>query len=92
MIAFRLKSDMHDAARVMARELKTIHYAFSLGHQRSIIVHLDTAEMNATFQLDGTQLEDYRAFAGDGIFRLSIGLEAAEDLIADLDQALRAPA
>lgn len=92
MIAFRLRGDMHDAARVMARELKTIHYAFSLGHQRSIIVHLDTAEMNATFQLDGTQLEDYKAFAGDGIFRLSIGLEAAEDLIADLGQALRTPA
>jgi cystathionine gamma-synthase len=91
MISFRLQGDMHAAARVLARELKTIHYAFSLGHQRSIVVHLDTAEMVAsTFQLDGAQLEDYRAFAGDGIFRLSIGLEAAEDLVADLDQALRA--
>jgi methionine-gamma-lyase len=90
MIAFRIKGDMHDAARVMARELKVIHYAFSLGHQRSIVVHLDTAEMMAsTFHLEGTQLADYRAFAGDGIFRLSIGLEAAEDLIADLDQVLR---
>ncbi|HYO72353.1 MAG TPA: hypothetical protein VEU33_40410 [Archangium sp.] len=32
--------------------------------------------------------ERYRAWAGDGIFRLSIGLEAPEDLIRDLDQAL----
>jgi cystathionine beta-lyase/cystathionine gamma-synthase len=27
-------------------------------------------------------------YAGDGIFRLSAGLEDAEDLIDDLDQAL----
>ena len=47
--------------------------AFSLGHQRSIIVHLDTAEMMAsTFQLEGAQLEDYRAFAGDSIASRSV--------------------
>ena len=30
----------------------------------------------------------YRAYAGDGLFRLSVGLEDAADIIADLDQAL----
>jgi cystathionine beta-lyase/cystathionine gamma-synthase len=30
-----------------------------------------------------------QAGIGDGLLRLSIGLEAPEDLIADLDQALR---
>ena len=44
--------------------------------------------MDSSFKLTGAQLESYRAFAGDGIFRLSIGLEDAEDLIADLDRAL----
>lgn len=89
MIAFRLKRDMKEAAERLARDMKIIHYAFSLGHQRSIVVYLDTAEMMAsTFHLEGGQLESYREFAGDGIFRFSIGLEAAEDLIADLDQAL----
>ncbi|MBX9458462.1 MAG: aminotransferase class I/II-fold pyridoxal phosphate-dependent enzyme [Rhizobium sp.] len=92
MIAFRLKGDMQDAARRMAGRLKVVHYAFSLGHQRSIVVYLDTQEMmDSTFHLEGRQLEDYRAFAGDGIFRLSVGLEAAEDLMADLDQALVMP-
>jgi O-acetylhomoserine/O-acetylserine sulfhydrylase-like pyridoxal-dependent enzyme len=31
----------------------------------------------------------YRAYAGDGVIRLSIRLEAVDDLIGDVDQALR---
>jgi cystathionine gamma-synthase len=77
-------------ARQLALQLKVAHYAFSLGHQRSLVVLLDTDEMmTSTYGLTGSQMEDYRAFAGDGVFRLSVGLEAPEDLIADLDQALR---
>jgi methionine-gamma-lyase len=34
------------------------------------------------------QLDFWKAFAGDGIFRLSSGLEDADDLIADPEQAL----
>lgn len=72
-----------------ASKLRVAHYAFSLGHQRSIVVLLDTVEMmNSTYCLQGAQLADYRAFAGDGVFRLSIGLESVDDLIEDLDQAL----
>ena len=72
-----------------AERLKVAHYAFSLGHQRSIVVLLDTQEMmTSTYQLAGDELEDYRRFAGDGLFRLSVGLEAPDDLIDDLDQAL----
>ena len=44
--------------------------------------------MASTFRLAGNQLADYRAHAGDGLFRLSIGLEAKADILADLDQAL----
>lgn len=93
MIAFQVKGDINAAAQDLAARLRIIHYAFSLGHQRSIVVLLATAEMmTSTFHLEGRQLEDYRAFAGDGIFRLSIGLEKHDDLIADLDQALRGSA
>jgi methionine-gamma-lyase len=35
------------------------------------------------------QLDSWKAFAGDGIFRLSVGLEDADDIIADLEQALK---
>ena len=76
-------------ARQLAARLQVMHYAFSLGHQRSIIVMLDTADMTqGSYALTPDQLTDYRAYAGDGGFRLSIGLEAPDDLIRDLDQAL----
>ncbi|HOW19843.1 MAG TPA: PLP-dependent transferase, partial [Phycisphaerae bacterium] len=41
-----------------------------------------------SFQLDAEHLRRYREYAGDGVFRLSVGLEDPEDLCADLDQAL----
>lgn len=88
MIAFQVADPARMAQRLSER-LRIVHYAFSLGHQRSIVVLLDTKEMmSSTYQLEGEALEDYRRFAGEGVFRLSIGLEAADDLIGDLDQAL----
>jgi methionine-gamma-lyase len=33
-------------------------------------------------------LASWKEFAGDGLFRVSIGLEDADDLIKDLEQAL----
>lgn len=76
-------------AQQMIDRLEVIHYAVSLGHHRSLIFWMGTdGLMDTSFHLQGAQLEDYRAYAGDGIFRLSVGLEDAEDLIADLDRAL----
>lgn len=83
-------ADPQAMARQLSERLKVAHYAFSLGHQRSIVVLLDTAEMMASsYQLEGAQFEDYRNYAGEGVFRLSVGLEDYADLRADLDQALR---
>lgn len=88
MLTFQVRNPQA-MARQLAERLGVIHYAFSLGHQRSIVVLLDTAEMMAsTYRLTGTALEDYRDWAGEGVFRLSVGLEATADLIADLDFAL----
>jgi methionine-gamma-lyase len=88
MIFFQT-ADPAAMARQVAARLHVLHYAFSLGHQRSIIVMLDTADMmQGSYALAPDQLADYRSYAGDGGFRLSIGLEAANDLIRDLDQAL----
>ncbi|PDT37087.1 MULTISPECIES: trans-sulfuration enzyme family protein [Sinorhizobium] len=82
--------DPQKIAVQFAERLRVVHYAFSLGHQRSIAVLLDTNEMmKSTYGLQGAQLDDYRAFAGDGVFRLSVGLEFVEDMIDDLDRALR---
>ena len=76
-------------AQRMANELEVIHFAVSLGHHRSLIYWIDTDEiMASSFKLDGAQLAGYREFAGDGVFRLSVGLEDAEDLCRDLDRVL----
>ncbi len=76
-------------AERLAQRLRLVHYAFSIGHQRSLIVLLQTADMmRSTYGLQGEALADYRRYAGDGVFRLSIGLESPADLIADLAQAL----
>ncbi|MEM1277826.1 MAG: PLP-dependent aspartate aminotransferase family protein [Pseudomonadota bacterium] len=77
------------AAERAAAELALVHYAVSLGHHRSLICYLPSADMVASsFNLEGAQAEAYRAWAGHGIFRLSIGLEDADDIIADLDRVL----
>ena len=76
-------------AQQMIDNLKIVHYAVSLGHHRSLIFWMGTeALMETSFRLAGAQLESYRDYAGDGVFRLSIGLEDPEDLIADLAQVL----
>lgn len=91
MIAFQVGgvADGERIARDMIEKLQIIHYAVSLGHHRSLIFWMETAGlMQTSFRLEGPQAESYRAFAGDGIFRLSVGLEDAHDIIADLDQVL----
>ena len=76
-------------AQKMIDQLEIIHYAVSLGHHRSLIFWMGTeALMETSFRLEGKKLESYRAFAGDGVFRLSVGLEDSEDLIADLARVL----
>lgn len=84
MIAFRVKSP-ETVARKMMEKLKTIHYAVSLGHHRSLIFLMDTEDLiKSSFRLTGAELEKYRDLAGDGLFRLSVGLEDSQDLIDDL--------
>lgn len=91
MISFQVGDTARSEAMAqkMIDGLEVIHYAVSLGHHRSLIFWMGTdALMETSFRLEGAQLESYRAFAGDGVFRLSVGLEDAEDLIADLAQVL----
>ncbi len=79
-----------EMARKFAEKLQIIHYAVSLGHHRSLIFYMDSENLQQTsFRLStSAQLDSWDKFAGEGIFRLSVGLEDADDLIADLEQAL----
>ena len=90
MIIFQVRQ-LDALALRMAHESEVFDYAFSIGHQRSLVVLLKTQDLlRSTFALDAAQLADYRRYAGDGVLRLSIGLENTQDLIDDLDHALRA--
>ena len=89
MIVFQVRNP-DDVALRLAQESNTFDYAFSIGHQRSLVVLLKTQELlTSTFNLSADQLTDYRRYAGEGVLRLSIGLEDTQDLIDDLDRALR---
>jgi cystathionine beta-lyase/cystathionine gamma-synthase len=89
MLTFQVQDGPTLAGR-LAKALQVIHYAVSLGHHRSLIFWMDTPGlMESSFRLAGEQLASYKAFAGEGIFRMSVGLEDADDLCADLDRVLR---
>ncbi|WP_119388965.1 trans-sulfuration enzyme family protein [Taklimakanibacter lacteus] len=88
MLTFQV-ADGLAVARRMVEKLDVVHYAVSLGHHRSLIYWIPTADlMRSTFRHEGELLKRYRDFAGDGVFRFSVGLEDAEDICADLDQVL----
>jgi len=79
MIAFAPHGDA-DALNALVARLRLITNATSLGHDESLIVH---------FAKSGPRQDLYgRPFVDHGTLRLSIGLEEADDVIADLDAAL----
>ena len=74
MLSFEVK-DGRDAAMSVAAKIKIFTRATSLGGVESLIEH------RASIEGAGTT-------SPEGLLRLSIGLENAEDLIEDIDQAL----
>lgn len=89
MMTFQTKTRGPEVAARMVRDLEVIHYAVSLGHHRSLVYWIGTDDIqSSTFRHGPEQLRDYRDYAGEGVFRLSVGIENAEDLIADLSRVL----
>ena len=90
IITFQVENGS-EQAKIFAEKLQIIHYAVSLGHHRSLIFYLNSKDlMQSSFKLNTPeQLASWNNFAGEGIFRFSVGLEDADDIIADLEQALR---
>jgi cystathionine beta-lyase/cystathionine gamma-synthase len=90
MITFHLKGGL-SAAITMAEKVKVFHYATSLGHAHSLLFYYPTdIYIDAVEYLDERQKKRIRKWTGDGLVRASVGLEHADDLIEDLDQALQA--
>ena len=73
----------YDACVKLVDSLEIFSHVANLGDTRSLIIHSASTTHR---QLTAEQQE--AAGAGPGIVRLSIGIEDARDLIADLDQAL----
>lgn len=91
MIAFQAGSKARGeaVAAAMMEKFETVHYAVSLGHHRSLCFWMNAeALLGSSFRLEGKSRDAYRAWAGDGIFRMSVGLEDAIDIIRDLDRVL----
>lgn len=90
MLTFQLKQGL-GAAITLAEKIRLFTYATSLGHARSLLFYYPTdLYMDAAPYLTDTQKARIREWMGEGIVRVSVGLEDPQDLIADLDQALRA--
>ena len=83
MIAFELRGGLAAGARMMDR-VKLCTLAVSLGHTKSLICH-------SASTTHSTMAREERLASGitDGLVRLSVGLEDVEDLMLDLDQAMR---
>ena len=84
VFTFGLKGG-YDTGIKLVSQVKLFSHLANLGDTRSLIIH----PASTTHR----QLEDedrVRAGAGPDVVRLSIGLEDASDIIADLDQALAA--
>jgi len=82
MLSFELKASPEDSLAVM-NALKLCTRAESLGSVETLITHPASATHG-----DIPKEERDRLRITDRLIRLSVGLEAPEDIIADLDQAL----
>jgi cystathionine gamma-lyase/cystathionine beta-lyase/cystathionine gamma-lyase/homocysteine desulfhydrase len=82
MVAFELGS-LSNAKRFLGR-LELCALAESLGGVETLISHPATMTHGAVPKKDRARIG-----VTDGLVRISVGLEDAEDLIADLKQALK---
>ena len=84
LFTFSIKGG-YDAAVKLVDSLKLFSHVANLGDARSLVIH-----SASTTHSQLTDAQKIAAGAGPDVVRLSIGIEDAADLIADLDQALAA--
>jgi cystathionine beta-lyase/cystathionine gamma-synthase len=90
MINFRLDTDLMTNFAFLDA-LKLITHAVSLGHDQSLIIYIPTVFFfEDMVEFDAARQEKYSRIMGDGIYRFSVGLENADDIIRDLEQAIEA--
>ncbi len=82
VFTFGLKGG-HDAGVKTVSNVKLFSHLANIGDTRSLIIH-----PASTTHSQLTEEQQIRAGAGPDVVRLSIGIEDAKDIIADLEQAL----
>ncbi|OGB63295.1 MAG: hypothetical protein A2Y94_15205 [Caldithrix sp. RBG_13_44_9] len=82
MLSFKVKGGFTAAKKVM-QKLQLIQFTVSLGDVASLISH-----PASTSHVYLTSAERAAIGVTDGLLRLSVGIESADDLIADLETAL----
>tara|TARA_R110001632_G_scaffold6324_5_gene25902 strand:- start:84437 stop:85585 length:1149 start_codon:yes stop_codon:yes gene_type:complete len=83
MVSFSLKDESRDAAFQFLENTKVFTLAESLGGVESLVSHPVTMTHASI-----PKSERLKIGITDSLIRLSVGIEAIEDLLADLDQAL----
>lgn len=84
MISFTLKSDSFEEASKLAQAMKVFSLAESLGGVESLVGH-PASMTHASIPRE----ERIKTGLVDSLLRLSVGVEDVEDLLHDLDQALK---
>ena len=84
IVAFGVKGG-RPAGRKFIEALKLASHLANVGDAKTLVIHPASTTHQ---QMDAAQLA--AAGIGEDLVRLSVGLEAASDIIADLEQALRA--
>ncbi|MDX1449352.1 MAG: PLP-dependent transferase, partial [Acidimicrobiia bacterium] len=82
MLWFEVEGGL-EAGKILMKAVELWSLAENLGSVESLITHSPTMTHGAM-----TPEERHKVGIVDGLVRLSVGLEDADDLIADLDQAL----
>ena len=82
MFTVQLKGG-YDACTKFVDNLEIFSHVANLGDARSLVIH-----SASTTHRQLTTEQQIAAGAGPDVVRISIGIEDADDLIADLDQAL----
>jgi cystathionine beta-lyase len=83
MMSFTLKDDSQEAAMKVLSETKLFSLAESLGGVESLCGH-PASMTHASIPRE----ERLKSGLVDSLIRLSVGIEDAEDLIADLENAI----
>ncbi len=83
LVGFELKGG-YEAGKEFIRRVKLLKHLANIGDARSLVIH-----PASTTHQQLSREERLKAGVSDGFIRLSVGIEDPDDIIADIEQALK---